>query len=167
MSHTGVGLKAKMGTEGYKIDRIQLSLFDSPEKAPLECANNDLCEILPAFEPNRDTRFVANYISYYDKCLSDCEGLEWVVDATILAYRNYCQSRSSVVDCISCKHEAGVFWYSRATDDATSGTAYWWTPMANLRLSESIVQYHVKKASEQVKIEPSEYCRADEIVDCE
>ncbi|MDG1334187.1 MAG: hypothetical protein P8P74_17775 [Crocinitomicaceae bacterium] len=166
VSHTAIGLKRKMDN-GSKIERIQLSLFDSPEKAPVTCANNDLCSILPAFEPNRNTRFVANYISYYDKCLSSCDGLEWVVDATIFPHRDYCQRMSSIEKCISCKHEAGVVWYTDATNAPSFETGLWWTPMKSLRLSESIVQYHVKKYENRVKMDNAPDCQAGQIKDCE
>ncbi len=169
VSHTGIGLKGRIVEPGYNypIGIIQLSLFDSPEKVYSTCANNNLCEILPAFAPDRKRFFVANYISYFDKCLSDCSrSLYWVIDATVLPYKGMCE-REDLFDCTSYKHEAGVWWYAAATNDPSSNTALWWTPMKSLKLSEGTKRYQLKPSSEPIKMQDTDqHCSENKIVDC-
>lgn len=170
VSIAGVALKQK----GY-LNRIHITLFDSPEEIPYggECGDNRLCGILPSFEPDRDKYFVDNYISYWDKCFSDCHDtgneLHFLVDATIIPYGRFVDSceLETYGDCASCKHSAGVFWYTAATNDAAHESGLWWSPlMGNLKKTEGLHRYYYKPYSEHIKISPSPDCRRNEISTC-
>ena len=170
VSYGGIFLKRK----NY-LNKIHITLFDSPEKAPADCGDNKLCEILPSFSPDRDKYFVDNYISYWDECFSDCHDtgneLHLVVDATIIPYGTFPLRDSCTYmqyqNCASCKHSAGVNWYTAATNDPSHESGLWWSPlMGNLIKTGGLQRYYLKPSSEQTKIHSIPGCGQNEIVTC-
>ncbi|MFK7787358.1 MAG: hypothetical protein AB8B56_19700 [Crocinitomicaceae bacterium] len=169
VSEAGVHLKRV----GY-LDKIHITLFDSPERAPASCGDNRLYDVLAAFAPDRENFFVDNYISYWDECLSDkSKELDLIVDATIIPYGSgdldSCQANhtTSWSECASCKHSAGVNWYTAATNDPSHDIGLWWSPlMGHPRVAKTLTQYYFKPYTNPVNIGQAKECKQDEVSTC-
>lgn len=138
---------------------IHLTIFDSPEDAPIgfSCADNKLFNLLTQFAPDRENYFVENYISYFDKCFSTQPGMSQVVDATIQVYQDSC-SNDSYGNCVSCYHSAGVNWYTAATNDSSHEFGLWWSPLINPRKAATLGQYYKKPSSAPIRLNAETSC---------
>jgi len=162
---TALGIRLK---PNQNLQKIQLTLFDSPEDAPFDCADNQLYKILPKFKPDRNYHFVDNYISYYDSCLSNKHtSLDKIVDVVLLPLKHGCtNSIWHPIVCRTCAHEYSVNWYTTATGDQAEQYGLWWSPLMNSS-ADTLDQYYLQSATSELTLDTKQKCPDDQVEKCD